>query len=401
MFEPQDHPNVFPVPGGPPTPPYDVAGWTLAFQMGVAFDRILQPFDGPFERVADWNLRPPAGTIRPLSVTTVKPAGLIVRPRQNDGATAINRFLAAGDRVRRLADGSMYVQLGPGTRERAMKAAADLGVSFSESVDPGTLAVDVSRPRIGLWDQYGGSMPSGWTRWLLEQFEFPFERVFNPALDAGNLRAKYDVLIFVSGAVPSPNPGAGRGGGGGRGGGAQAAVPAEYRNQIGPFTAEKTIPQLRAFLEAGGTVIAIGSSAANLAGHLKLPVEDHLVENGGALPRARFFVPGSVLSARVDTKHPVAAGMNERTDFFFDESPVFRITAGAPDVTPIAWFDSPEPLRSGWAWGQQYLDKGVIALEARAGRGRVLLFGPEILHRAQPHGTFKFLFNTLWIAGGR
>ncbi len=43
MFEPQDHPNVFPVPGGPPTPPYDNAGWTLAFQMGVQFDRILEP----------------------------------------------------------------------------------------------------------------------------------------------------------------------------------------------------------------------------------------------------------------------------------------------------------------------------------------------------------------------
>ena len=32
--------------------------------------------------------------------------------------------------------------------------------------------------RIGLWDQYGGSMPSGWTRWLLEQYEFPFEVVY-------------------------------------------------------------------------------------------------------------------------------------------------------------------------------------------------------------------------------
>ena len=50
MFEPQDHPDDFPYPGGPPTPPYDNAGWTLAYQMGVKFDRVLDGFDGPFEK---------------------------------------------------------------------------------------------------------------------------------------------------------------------------------------------------------------------------------------------------------------------------------------------------------------------------------------------------------------
>ena len=49
MFEPQDHPNDFAYPGGPPRPPYDSAGWTVAFQMGIKFDRILDGFDGPFE----------------------------------------------------------------------------------------------------------------------------------------------------------------------------------------------------------------------------------------------------------------------------------------------------------------------------------------------------------------
>ena len=90
--------------------------------------------------------------------------------------------------------------------------------------------------------------------------------------------------------------------------------------------------------------------------------------------------------------------MSERADFFFDNSPVFRPRpAGAGSaVHVIAWFDSPSPLRSGWAWGQHYLDKGVIALEARVGSGRVLLYGPEILQRAQPHGTFKLLFNALY-----
>lgn len=161
---------------------------------------------------------------------------------------------------------------------------------------------------------------------------------------------------------------------------------------------DKTLPRIREFLENGGTVIAIGSSATNLAAFLKLPVENHLTENGAPLPRTKFYVPGSVLSARLNTAHPVAAGMEEHTDVFFDDSPVFtlRPDAAAAGVTSLAWYDTKAPLRSGWAWGQSYLENGVAAVEARVGKGRVLLFGPEILQRAQPHGTFKFLFNGIY-----
>jgi len=56
-------------------------------------------------------------------------------------------------------------------------------------------------------------MPSGWTRWLFEQFEFPFEVVFPGTLDAGNLNAKYDVLVFVDGGIPERDGAAGGGGG--------------------------------------------------------------------------------------------------------------------------------------------------------------------------------------------
>ena len=61
MMEPQDHPNDFQYPGGPPKPPYDITGYTLAFQMGVQFDRILDGFDGPFQKI-DGLLKPPAGS---------------------------------------------------------------------------------------------------------------------------------------------------------------------------------------------------------------------------------------------------------------------------------------------------------------------------------------------------
>jgi hypothetical protein len=104
-----------------------------------------------------------------------------------------------------------------------------------------------------------------------------------------------------------------------------------------------------------------------------------------------------VLSARFDTSNPIALGMTEQANVFFDDSPVFRLGSGAEaaGVKRIAWFDSANPLRSGWSWGEGYLENGVVAFEAQVGRGRGVFFGPEILKRAQPHGTFKLLFNSI------
>jgi hypothetical protein len=274
-----------------------------------------------------------------------------------------------------------------------------LGIRIAKQDLSGAFVMKQS-PRIALWDQYGGSAESGWTRWILEQFEFPYTRVYAPELDRGNLNASYDALILPQGAVPPIGGGAGRGG---RGAADQNAadIPAEFRAQVGRISTDKTIPQIEAFLENGGTVIAIGTSAMSLAQQLKLPIDNHLVENGSPIPASKYFVPGSVLTAKVDTLSPLAAGMRERTDVFFDNSPVFTLgpAAEAAGVKAFAWFDSPTPLHSGWAWGQKYLDGGAIAIEAPVGKGRVVLYGPEITQRAQPHGTFKLLFNALYASG--
>ena len=116
------------------------------------------------------------------------------------------------------------------------------------------------------------------------------------------------------------------------------------------------------------------------------------------LPREKFYVPGSVLRARVDDTHPLAYGLPSEVDVMYSNSPVFRLgpDAAARGLRRVAWFDSATPLRSGWAWGQHYLEDGTVAVEADVGRGKLLLFGPEITFRAQPHGTFKFLFNGVY-----
>ncbi len=300
MFEPQVHPDVFPIPGGPPTPPYDNAGWTFAFQMGVQFDRILDAFTGPFETIGPWDIPMPPGKVIAASNAT----GWVTSNRVNNSFIALNRLLKSNDEVLRLTTplsvngktfpvGSLYLRGKPNSATTLAPIATQLGVTFeATSAPPPSDAIKLRSPRVGLWDMYGGSMTAGWTRWILEQFEFPFERVFAPALDAGNLEQKFDVLVFVDGAIPGA--GGGRRGGGGGGGGADLEIPnlpAEYQGQVGRVTAERTLPKVREFIEKGGTVIAIGSSATNLAAFLRLPIESQLVENGAPLPRTKLYIP--------------------------------------------------------------------------------------------------------------
>jgi hypothetical protein len=419
MFEPQDHPNDFAYPGGPPVAPYDAAGWTLAFQMGVKFDRLLDGFDGPFEELTDVAKPPPAKVYN-----TEDAVGFFLGTRTNDSFRAVNRLLAVGEEVRRLTQpfeadghthpaGMFFVPRKPSTLSRLQAIADELGTRFVGSpVAPGKEAVAVKPVRIGLWDRYGGSMPSGWTRWILEQFEFPFQVVYPPELDRGNLREKFDVLIFVDGAI------AGRGDGGepkrkgGDAGGDQPPpdrgwsderVPPEYRDRRGSVTVATTVPQLKKFLEGGGTVLTIGGSTS-LAIHLGLPVANHLVTKGDdgrerALPRDRFYIPTSVLRVRVDSSHPLAWGMADEADVTFANSPTFRLTGSAKGIEKVAWFDGTTPLRSGWALGQEHLDGGVAIADAKVGKGRLVLFGPQVLYRAQPHGTFKLVFNGIVRAG--
>jgi hypothetical protein len=404
MFEPQYHPNDLAYPGGPPIPPYDVAGWTLAYQMGVEFDRIMGPVDGPFEEVPGPKVAPPAGRISGQGN-----AGFLLSHAANDAFIAVNRLLADGKDVTWVREpmqangqswpaGTFFIPASGGVRATLETLARERGLDFvaTGSRPAQSNSMPLERVRIGLIDRYGGSMPSGWTRWLFEQFEFPFEVVFPKELDAGNLRAKYDVLVFVDGMIPAA--GGGGGGRGGGGGGGPSNVPAEFEHMTGNITATQTVPQIRTFLEAGGAVITIGSSTA-LAEHLELPVHNHLTEivDGELqdLPRTKYYVPGSVLEAQVDNTHPLAHGMGSTVSMFFDNSPVFRLDPGAAlkGVRPVSWFGQGSVLKSGWTWGEPYLNGGVTAVEASVGRGKVFLFGPEIVFRAQPHATFKFLFN--------
>jgi hypothetical protein len=409
LFEPQDYPNDFAYEGGPPIAPYDNAGYTLAYQMGIEFDRIMDGFDGPFEKIE--------GLAEPLpgEVTSARgAAGFVTSHEANDAAIATNRLLAAGDDVYWLSEpvtangksypaGTIYIPAKSSTKGRLDTMASELGLSFEGvGTAPTAGALKLSPVRIGLWDQYGGSMPSGWTRWIFEQFEFPHKVIYPQTLDAGDLESQFDVLVFVTDAIPpgevnlSPHARLRNG--------SQpdaASIPEEYRAWLGRVTAEKTVPKLAQFLEAGGTILTIGTST-NLGSHVGLPMVNHLTDGDGTpLPQETYYIPSSVLRVRVDNSRPLAYGLKKHIDIFFNNSPVFRLLPEADEkgLYPVAWFDSGTPLRSGWAWGQHRLFGGVVVAEAEVGEGHLYMFGPEVLFRSQPHGTFKLFFNGIYLGG--
>ncbi len=357
MFEPQDHPNDFAYPGGPPIRPYDSAGYTLAYQMGVKFDRILTGFEGPFESITVLELEPPEGKV----LSTDGAVGFMLDHRMNDSYRTVNRLLKEKSTVQRLQTavkldgkeyqaGTFYIPASPDTIKLLELLVKTVGTSLhGVRVAPDAAALGkVGAARVALWDRHGGSMPSGWTRWILERFEFPFEVVFASDLEKNALREKYDVIILVDGAYSGQ-------------GGAQPMAPRAGRTAStpgrGPVSGAKAIAALREFLQAGGTILTIDSST-RLGRDLGLPVANYLVEKDDAeidrpLKSTQFYIPSSVLRVKVDPTNSLAWGLDSDLDVMFSSSPTFRLTSGSEQagLKKVAWFDSSAPLRSGWAWG--------------------------------------------------
>lgn len=394
MFEPQDHPNDFQYPGGPPVPPYDAAGWTLVYQFGIDYDRILEPFDGPFNAV-------PYGQLLPMPTGRMpqggNKAGYLLSSAVNNTFVAVNALLADGFGVWRVPQSSQGLPRGsffiPASGQRRLAALADsLGLAPLALAKRPAELVRVTPVRIGLFDYYGGSMPSGWVRWILEQYGFAsWQQVYPQDIDSGDLNNRFDVLLFVGEGIPLPD---------GTGIGirnrlpAVSDVPATVAHLAGTFTGQSA-RQVRAFIEKGGRAVAIGRGT-NLAYHLELPIANALTgADGEPLKQEVFYAPGSIHRMSADTIDVAGWGMPAAVDVMHSNNGVFRITDTSV-VKPLVWYGSESPLRSGWIWGAPFLANGVTGFKANLGKGDFYAFSQEVTFRAQPHGTFKWLFNLLY-----
>ena len=379
MFEPQDHPDDFQYPGGPPIPPYDAAGWTLAYLMDIKFDRIMDELAGPFQKL------PIGQTIEKTVIERPKAKFVQLSASVNDSYTLVNEQLKKGKKVWRDQESGHFIL------ENANDLVLTQTSNGMRNLPKGSTPLQPKR--IALWDTYGGSMPSGWLRLLLERHGYAFDVVYPGDIDKGTLAEQYDILILPGNSVPRLAPLGNSRYQGQSNTAMPANIPAEHQEKWGRLTVEKSIPVLRQFMESGGKIITIGNSS-DLAQHLQLGIESHLVdESKKPLQRTQFYTPGSVLTAQVNRDHPGTWGYQDQVDVYYSNDILFRITD--TEIKPLLWFNSANVLKSGWSWGQPYLKDAVLAFDAPVGKGRLITFGNDITFRAQTHGTFKLLFNQL------
>ncbi|CAL4869467.1 hypothetical protein MMA231_03759 (plasmid) [Asticcacaulis sp. MM231] len=409
MFEPQDYAENFEYPGGPPIPPADASGYTLAYQMGVHFDKAQDAVSVATEAV-DVVLKPYPGKI-----AGVGKAGFLISHATNNSFILTNRLMKAKQKAFWLSEptavgdgapesGAIWVPNTPQSAAIIKAAVTELGIdAYALAAVPASTKTALKSPRIALVDIYGGVMPSGWTRWIFEQFEFPYTVVHPKELDKGGLNAKYDIVLMSDSLLP--NRFTNKGGGMFRGKFDHkqpdpARIPAEYRGWLGTITPDKTIPALKAFVKNGGALMAIGSTSQGIIDAFDLPVQNGTTQmvdrQEQVLPRTKFYIPGALLTATTDPTTPLGYGLEPKVDLFFDSSPVFRLKPEAIDAhTPIR-FEGKDLLHSGWALGTDYLQGTAAVVDLSYGSGRVFLFGPEVALRAQTQGAFKLMFNALY-----
>ncbi len=377
-------------------PPYDMAGWTLPYQFNVKTKAVNSLFDVPLTPLD--KVTAPAGKVEGVGTS------FVLSPAVNNSAIAVNRILKQGGDVYRsrepfvvgnetLPPGAFVVTRGL-TASSADAMAKELSVPVYATSKPAPAkSLKIKPLRLAMYQSWTGPADEGWTRWLLEQFEFPVATIHDAEIRAGELKASYDVLI-----VPSM--------------GAEGIVNGHKAGTIAPKyvggMTDNGVRNIKKFVEDGGTLVVLDNAAAFAIDKLGLPVTDVLKElkapsrrEAAAAKPVEFSCPGSVLRMQFDPKHPVAFGMPEEAPGVFTQSPAFKVNPSfenkdAKTVDVVAKYPAGTLLMSGYLKGEKYLNGNSAVLDVPLGKGRVVLLGFGVQQRAQPHGTFKLLFNALY-----
>jgi hypothetical protein len=385
LFERQRYPERRSYPGGPLERPYDVTGWTLPLQMGVDAIEVQSSFKARLEKLTS----PPRPVLR---LPDRQPKWAYLLPAENTRTSqAINRLLKNKAEVYRLAEAAVV-----GTRRFSGGAAVvpARGQPLSrlrgwlEGIAVEVVAADeplsgrayrLRPPRIGVYQSWVPSMDEGWTRFVLEEFDFEYTTLHDDRIRRGGLEKDFDVVILPSqrdSTIIRGHDGQSQ----------EFRYPEEYRGGIGEIGVEN----LRAFVENGGMLVTFGAATRLPIKGFWLPVTNVLE----GVPAKEFSAPGSILQTLVDTSHPLGFGMRRETAVFFANSPTFSVAGGKTVVR----YPLTDPLLSGWLdGGKKILNKAAL-VEVPLGEGRVVLFGFRPQHRAQTWGTFKLLFNALYYA---
>jgi hypothetical protein len=378
---------------GNPIRPYDMSTDTMAEFMGVRAD--------PVDEAIAADLVTLTAEVAPAGRVATGAAGFAIDGRLNDSFRAVNMLIDRNVAVRRIGTAAGGLRpgdfiIGAGAEAAIADVAKRTGVDFSalqSAVTSG--AHDVRRLRVAMYQRYrGGNMDEGWTRLLLEQFGFPYTSTKDAEIKAGNLNAKYDVIILPadSTAAMTGEPEAGGRGGQGRGGqgGRPQNTPPEYRSGFG----REGVEALEAFVQKGGTLLTFAQAGALPIERFGLPLRNVVADLG---PK-EFWSPGSTLRAAFDHAHSLAYGMPAQgLATFLAGGQVYELipTETNERTETIVTFVDRDLLQSGWLIGEPHIARKAAMVSVRHGQGRVVLIGFRAQHRAQTHGTFKLVFNAL------
>ncbi len=378
LLELKPYPDIRKWPGGPPMPPYDNAAWTVSLMMGAEVHEIAEPFDAELELLP--------GAPEPLA-SVEKPLSLL-DTRDNNSFHAVNLMLKRKVRVERLlrpfelADknypaGCFMVKAQIDVLAEVASAA---GVSFIPLEEvPDVPKRTLQGGKIGVYRGWVPTADEGWTRRVLDEFEFDYERLDNERVRDGKLIKDYAVIVLPS--LGSKAMIDGRKG---------EDVPPKYRGGIG----KEGVEELKKFVEQGGTLVALRSACRLVIDNFDVPVyEDH-----PGISDNEFFCPGSLIKLEVDNKQPVGFGMPAETAAFV--SGVVMLGTSTPpsvgtDRRVVARYGKSDILLSGWIVGEDLIEGKPAVVEVSLGKGNIILCGTGVQNRAQTWGTFKLLFNGL------
>ncbi|MBI1789992.1 MAG: peptidase M14 [Acidobacteria bacterium] len=377
LLEKQTYPAQRSTPTGPVERPYDVTGWTLPMQMGVEAVEVAKKFDAKLEMAR--SLEAPAGKFENSASAVAWEIG----HNTNNSAIAVNRLLKAGAVVSWAPNGGIVARSREDLAPRLREWSAKLGIDVKGLATLPPSSRRLHTPRTALYQPWLPNMDEGWTRWLLEQYEFPYSTVRNAEIKAGKLRDRFDAILLADQSKDSLLKGIDN----------EWTRP-EHRGGLGA----EGVAALKEFVRAGGTLIALGSSSLLPIEEFPLPLKNSL---RGLRPE-QFSCPGSILKIFVDNTAPVGYGMPEEASAVFYNDVAFEPAAALGDATVrvIARYPAGGLLQSGWIGGEEYLQDRIAAAEVSLGKGRAILLGFSPQNRAQPHGTFKLLFNAVHYAGG-
>tara|TARA_R110000796_G_scaffold252596_1_gene388507 strand:+ start:168625 stop:171183 length:2559 start_codon:yes stop_codon:yes gene_type:complete len=378
LMEKQVYPDQFQYPGGPPMPPYDLAGWTLPMQMGVTVDRITENFNASTSDITE-KLKPVAG-----AVSGNGKYGYAFSNKDNLSAKAINRLQKAGYTVSILKEatdgmeaGSVLVRSKRGLDDKVKEISTEMGLNFN-GIDkkPSVETAELNKVKIGIYKSWQANMDEGWSRWMFEQFEFDLDTLHNAEIKNADL-SQYSAIIMPSQSPRGIKDGSNR-------------MPENLRGGIG----EEGVAKLDAYAKNGGAIIFFDDASNFAIEEFKLPVTNVLKE----LKSSEFFIPGSLIRTDIMTDHPLAFGMQPQVAASFDNGRAFKVNAGAEGIEEVARYASKDLLMSGWAMGEdKYLANTSAMLNVNYGNGDLVLFGFGPQFRGQPRGTYKLIFNSIYM----